>query len=169
MYFDRSPLYSQRIITYKKWSTLRQSEFHKPIWNLLSVLQNNFVKIVQLFLWEQIFQIFFGSERKWMRIRKQSAKKYVWHICDRIFHFKKYCQSIVKDDVKFVNRRFSFSCFVLFTWCVCRSLDIGEKRRTLKSPWRENFLFCFATWLKGFGSRTEGEWPLVMIEDFPQL
>ena len=104
-----------------------------------------------------------------MRIRKQSAKKYVWHICDRIFHFKKYCQSIVKDDVKFVNRRFSFSCFVLFTLCVCRSLDIGEKRRTLKSPWRENFLFCFATWLKGFGSRTEGEWPLVMIEDFPEL
>ena len=99
------------------------------------------------------------------RIRKQSAKKYVWHICDRIFHFKKYCQSIVKDDVKFVNRRFSFSCFVLFTW----SLDIGENKRTLKSPWRENFLFCFATWLKGFGSRTEGEWPLVMIEDFPQL
>ena len=78
MYFDRSPLYSQRIITYKKWSTLRQSEFHKPIWNLLSVLQNNFGKIVQLFLWEQIFQIFFGSERKWMRIRKQSAK----NMCD---------------------------------------------------------------------------------------
>ena len=165
MYFDRSPLYSQRIITYKNWSTLRQSEFHKPI--IKTTYLKYITKLYNFFYGkQQIFQIFFGSERKWMRIRKQSAKKkYVWHICDRIFHFKKYCQSIVKDDVKFVNRRFSFSCFVLFTW----SLDIGENKRTLKSPWRENFLFCFATWLKGFGSRTEGEWPLVMIEDFPQL
>ena len=165
MYFDRSPLYSQRIITYKKWSTLRQSEFHKPIWNLLSVLQNNFGKIVQLFYGSRFFKSFLVRKENEWEFANKAQKKYVWHICDRIFHFKKYCQSIVKDDVKFVNRRFSFSCFVLFTW----SLDIGENKRTLKSPWRENFLFCFATWLKGFGSRTEGEWPLVMIEDFPQL
>ena len=78
MYFDRSPLYSQRIITYKNWSTLRQSEFHKPIWNQLSVLHNNFVKIVQLFYGSRFFKSFLvRKENEW-----EFANKAQKNMCD---------------------------------------------------------------------------------------
>ena len=63
---------------------------------------------------KQIFQVFFGTnlDKKWMKIRKK--KDCVWHKCDRIFHFKKYCQSIEKRC-----QVCQLSCFVLcdvWTW-----------------------------------------------------
>ena len=78
MYFDRSPLYSQRIITYKNWSTLRQSEFHKPI--IKTTYLKYITKLYNFFLWEtaDFSNLFWFKENEWENSQTKRKK----NMCD---------------------------------------------------------------------------------------
>ena len=79
-----------------------------------------------------------------------SFAKKVWHMWQIFFTSKNIVNQFQKMS--------SLSTFLVCVWTF------------VKSPWERERIFYFVlTWLKGFGSRTEGEWPLVMIEDFPEL
>ena len=83
-------------------------------------------------------------------MRIVSLQKKVWHMWQIFFTSKNIVNQFQKMS--------SLSTFLVCVWTF------------VKSPWERERIFYFVlTWLKGFGSRTEGEWPLVMIEDFPEL
>ena len=145
MYFDRSPLYSQRIITYKNWSTLRQSEFHKPI--IKTTYLKYITKLYNFFLWETAdFSNLFWFGKK-MNENSQTKRK---KICVTYMWQNFSLQKILSINCK----RWCQVCqpsFLLLLFCIIylKSGHWREQADVEESLKREfSILFCDLT--KGF-------------------